>query len=355
MPITLTELAKILKGALIGDGSRLVDSCNTLAHATASQVSFLHMPKYAKQVETTHAAAVILAPGEIKTIHRDPALPPLAVIEVKNTKFGWQQAIVALHGYRRHPAVGISDKAVIDPSARIGKNVNIHPFVTIAANCEIGDNVNLYPGVSLMAGAKVGDDSILYAHVTIYDDCLIGKRCILHAGAAIGTDGYGFATEAGIHHKIPQTGIVRVLDDVEIGGNSVVERAVLEETTIGQGTKIGNCVVIGHNCTIGPHNLLVSQVGIAGTTTTGKYVAMGGQAGVAQHLHIPDMVKVAAQSGVMTNPEPNSEVGGTPAMEGNLARRVYLQMFNLPELAKRVKELERQVAKMQPASAEKKD
>jgi UDP-3-O-[3-hydroxymyristoyl] glucosamine N-acyltransferase len=348
MPITVAELAAHLKGTLIGDGSRLVDSCNTLAKATPSQISFLHIPKYIKALDTTNAGAVILNVGQSKSVQRAENLPPLTAIEVKNPRYAWQQAIVKLHGYRQHPTIGISDKAFIHPTAKIGKNTNIHPFATVGENCEVGDNVNLYSNVTLMSGAKIGDDSTLYPSVTIYDKCIIGKRCILHAGCAIGTDGYGFATEAGSHHKIPHTGIVRVQDDVEIGGSTVIERAVLEETLIGQGTKLGNCVVIGHNCQIGPHNLLVSQVGIAGTTTTGKYVVMGGQVGIKEHLNIPDMVKIAAQSGVMMDPEPNSEIGGSPAMEASQAKRVYLQFLQLPDLAKRVKQLERDLAKLQP-------
>ena len=349
MTITVAKLAEILRGTLIGDGTRTVDSCNTLLNAAPNQVSFLHVPAYAKQLETTLAGAVILAPGQAKTIQRAAGLPPLTVIEVQNPRYGLQQAVVQLHGYRPHPTVGISEKAVIHPSAKIGQNANIHPFVVIAENCQLGDNVNLYPGVTLMANAHVGDASILYPRVTIYDRCIVGKRCILHAGAAIGTDGYGFATERGVHHKIPQTGIVRIQDDVEIGANSVVERAVLEETVIGAGSKLGNTVIIGHNCNIGPGNLLVSQVGIAGSTTTGKYVAMGGQVGVSGHLNIPNMVRVGAQSGIIGDPEsPNIEIVGTPAMEVSHARRVYYHFTQLPDLAKRIKDLEKQLAKLHP-------
>jgi UDP-3-O-[3-hydroxymyristoyl] glucosamine N-acyltransferase len=203
-----------------------------------------------------------------------------------------------------------------------------------------------------MHDVTIGADSVLYPSVTVYEQCNIGNRCILHAGAVVGSDGYGFATHNGIHHKIPQTGNVVIEDDVEIGGNTVIERAVLESTTIGKGSKLGNCVIIGHNCEIGPGNLLVSQVGIAGSTTTGKYVVMAGQVGVAGHLHIPDMIRVAAQSGIMMDPEkPGIEIGGTPAMEVSHARRVYLQFTQLPELVKRVKDLEKQLAKLQPPSA----
>jgi UDP-3-O-[3-hydroxymyristoyl] glucosamine N-acyltransferase len=354
-PITVADLAQLLNGTLAAssgatpDPARTVSSCNTLASATENQVSFLHNKKYADQLATTKAGVVLLAPGTAKTIQRADGLPPLTAIEVKDPYFAWQQTLVKLHGQRQHASVGISPQASIHPSARIGNNVNIHPFAVIGENVSIGDNANIYSHVVLMHDVKVGNDSILYPRVTVYEDCIIGNRCILHAGAVIGSDGYGFATHNGVHHKIPQTGNVIIEDDVEIGGNTVIERAVLESTIIGRGSKLGNTVIIGHNCHIGPGNLLVSQVGIAGSTTTGKYVVMAGQVGVAGHLNIPDQIRVAAQSGIMVDPEkPAIEIGGSPAMEASHARRVYMQFVQLPELAKRVKELERTLAKLAP-------
>jgi UDP-3-O-[3-hydroxymyristoyl] glucosamine N-acyltransferase len=346
--MTVEELALAVGGAVIGDGTREITSCATLSHATPQQVSFLHNPKYHKQLETTNAGCVILAAGTTTTIRRAEGAAPLTAVEVKDPYYAWQQTVVRLHGHRQHPAVGISPQASIHPTAKIGAGANIHPFAVIGEHVTVGDNANIYPHVTLMKNASLGDDCTLYVGVTVYDECKIGNRCILHAGSVIGSDGYGYATHQGVHHKIPQTGNVVIEDDVEIGGNSVVERAVLESTLIGRGTKIGNCVVVGHNSTIGPGNLLVSQVGIAGSTSTGKYVAMGGQAGVAGHIHIPDMVRISAQAGVFMPPEPGSEVGGTPAMEASVARRVYVQLVQLPELVKRVRELEKQLAKLQP-------
>ncbi|HUO07769.1 MAG TPA: UDP-3-O-(3-hydroxymyristoyl)glucosamine N-acyltransferase [Phycisphaerae bacterium] len=359
-PISLADLATLINGTLIAPdpaaaGSRTVSSCNTLASANEDQVSFLHNKKYADQLTTTKAGLVLLAPNTAKTVQRAEGLPPLVAIEVKDPYYAWQQTLVKLHGQRTHAAVGISAQASIHPTARIGSNVNIHPFALIGENVTIGDNTHIYPHVTLMHDVSIGSDSILYPSVTVYEECRIGNRCILHAGAVVGSDGYGFATHNGIHHKIPQTGNVVIEDDVEIGGNTVIERAVLESTIIGKGSKLGNTVIIGHNCEIGPGNLLVSQVGIAGSTTTGKYVVMAGQVGVAGHLNIPDMIRVAAQSGIMMDPEkPGIEIGGSPAMEASHARRVYLQFIQLPELAKRIKDLEKQLAKLQPPTPDEK-
>ena len=345
--IAVADLAAFLQGTLIGDGSAVVTSCNTIQSARADQVSFVHLPSYADRVNTTLAGCVILAAGESRNMKRDPSLPPLAIIEVKDPKFAWQQTIVKLHGFRKHPAVGISEHAVIHPTAKLGKNVHIHPFVVIGENCVIGDNVHLFPHVTLMNDVTIGEDTVAYPSVTVYERCQIGKRCILHAGCAIGTDGFGYATYQGVHHKIPQTGIVRLEDDVEIGVNTAVERAVMEVTVVGQGTKTGNHVVIGHNCKIGRGNLFVSQSGLAGSTTTGSYVVLAGQAAVNGHLQIPDGVQVGGQSGVMTNPEgPGLRMLGSPAMEESRGKRVYGIFMMLPELMQRVRDLEKQMKKL---------
>lgn len=351
MAITVNQLAEVLGGTLIGDGTRLVDSCNTIHLAGPNQVSFVHLGKFAKHLETTRAGCVILGPGETKAIQRAADLPPLTAIEMKNPRLGWQKAIVQLHGYRQHPQTGISPHAAIHPTAKIGKNVTIQPFVSVGENCVVGDGAQLYPHVTLMAGAKVGNETVLYPGVTIYDGCIIGNRCILHAGAVIGSDGYGYAQDAGVHHKIPHVGTVTVEDDVEIGAGTAVERAVMETTVIGAGSKIGNLVVVGHNCRLGRGVLLVSQVGIAGSCNIGNYVVMGGQVGINQHLNIPDMVRIGAQSGVVGDPEkPDIDIVGTPAMEAGRARRVYAGFVMLPELMQRIRELEKQVKRMAEAA-----
>jgi UDP-3-O-[3-hydroxymyristoyl] glucosamine N-acyltransferase len=349
--LTVAELARLVGGTVVGNPDLLLSACNTLMEATASQVSLLHNAKYAKELETTKAGCVILPPNTLSGLHRAPDAPPLSAIESKNPYYAWQQAMVNFMGFKPHPAIGISPRASIHPTAKIGNNVTIHPFVAIAENAVVGDNTVLYPQVTLMAGAKVGNNSILYPGVSLYDACIIGDRCIIHAGTVIGSDGTAFAQANGIHHKMPQVGIAIIEDDVEIATNSVVERGALNPTRVGRGTKIGSCSVIGHNCQIGPGNMIITHVAIAGSATTGKYVVIAGQVGVNGHTDIPDFVKVGAQSGVLSNPEPNTEILGTPAMEASHARRVYLQFTQLPELAKRVKELEKQIAKLTPPTS----
>src|ERR1035437_9747805 len=173
MAMTVKELAESVGGTVVGDGMRVVRACNTLMDATGEQVSLLHNAKYAKELETTRAGCVILAPGAVKGVTRVERLPALTVIEAKNTYFAWQQAMVKLHGYRKHAAVGVSEKAAVHPTAKLGKNVNVHPFAVIGENVVIGDNVSVYPHVTTMRWASIGNDTVLSPGVTVYEECII--------------------------------------------------------------------------------------------------------------------------------------------------------------------------------------
>jgi UDP-3-O-[3-hydroxymyristoyl] glucosamine N-acyltransferase len=186
--------------------------------------------------------------------------------------------------------------------------------VAIGEGVTIGNDVVIHPNVSIGDGAAIGDNTTIHGNVSIYDGCRIGARCIIHSGAVIGSDGYGFATTRGRHHKIPQIGIVRIEDDVEIGAGTTIDRAALGETVIGEGTKIDNLVQVGHNVRIGRHCLLVSQVGVAGSTVLGDYVVVAGQSGFAGHLTIGDRVQVAAKSAVLEDVPAGMKVMGVPAM-----------------------------------------
>lgn len=341
--MTVSELAQLVGGTVVGDGSRTITGVAQLNEAAAGDLSFLHNPKYVEQLSTTRAGCVIVTPGTTKSIPRDDTVGPITTIEAADVYYAYQQASVKLNGFRKHS--GFSNQPNVHASAKIGANANIHPSAYIGENVVIGNNVTIYPHVTIMANVQIGNDVILYPSVTIYDECVVGNRVIIHAGTVVGSDGYGYAQNKGVHHKIPQIGHVEIQDDVEIGGNTVIERAALSKTIIGRGTKIGNMVVVGHNCHIGNGNLLVSQVGIAGSTTTGNYVVMAGQVGVAGHLKISDMVRIGAQSGVMADITEKGDYVGTPAMPEQHARRVYLAFTQLNELSKRVRELERAAKK----------
>ena len=319
--MTVDELAGEIGAEVVGDGSQQVTSAATLEEARAGQVSFLANAKYAKQIDQTSATAVIVAPSVVTT-------KPIALLKTPDPYFAFMKAVVRLHGHRKHPHAGVHKSAHVDPSASVGENTVI------------------YPGVYIGPRVKIGRDCILYPNVTIYEDCVLGERVIVHAGTSIGTDGYGYATHKGVHHKIPQIGNVVIDDDVEIGACCSIERAALGSTTIGKGTKIDQLVVIGHGSRIGEHCLLVAQTGIAGSVTLGHHVTLAGQSGVAGHLHIGNQVTVGAQSGVISDIADQQALMGSPAMPVSHARRVYMLFTQLPDLVERIKALEQQVEEL---------
>ncbi len=320
VPLTLRELAERVGAELIGDGSVAIHSAATLEEAAAGQVSFLANPKYLKQLETTNASAVIVLPTV--TSGR------LVLLRAKDPYFAFREAVVALHGYRQHPHAGIHPKAHVDPTA------------------SVGDGSVLYPGVFVGPRAKIGRDCVLFPNVAIYDDTILGDRVIVHAGSSIGQDGFGYATHKGVHHKIPQVGIAVIEDDVEIGSNASIERATLGSTLVGRGTKINDNVVIGHGAKIGPHCLIVAQVGIAGSVTLGHHVTLAGQVGVAGHLRVGDNVTAAAQTGIIGDIPDQTTVMGMPALPAAQARRIWGVYSKLPELLSRVRKLETQVEEL---------
>jgi UDP-3-O-[3-hydroxymyristoyl] glucosamine N-acyltransferase len=249
----------------------------------------------------------------------------VALLKAKDPYYAFTQAMVLLHGYRRHPHAGVHPAAHVDPTATVGPGSV------------------LYPGVYVGPRARVGADCILYPNAVVYDDCVLGDRVTIHAGSVIGVDGFGYATHGGVHHKIPQAGNVVIEDDVEIGANVAIERATLGSTVIGKGTKFADLIGIGHGTRIGPHGLLVSQVGVAGSVQAGHHLTLAGQVGVAGHLKIGDHVTVGAQAGVMNDVEDKTMLIGSPAMPAQHARRVYTIFSNLPDLLERVKRLEQLV------------
>jgi UDP-3-O-[3-hydroxymyristoyl] glucosamine N-acyltransferase len=303
--VTIGEIVDFVGGKYAGDRTRTVTTVAPLAQAGPEQLSFLSNPKYAAQLAETKAGA-ILVPQDLEG--QDDRW-----IRVADPYFAIARIMTRWFGARPMPK-GVSPKASIASSASLGTNVAIGTFTTIGENVVIGNNVTIFQNVSIEAGSVLGDDSIVYPNVVIYDGTRIGRRCIIHAGVVIGSDGYGFAMHDGKHHKIPQIGIVRIEDDVEIGAGTTIDRAALGETVIGEGTKIDNLVMIGHNVKIGKHCLLVSQVGIAGSTELGDHVFVAGQSGFSGHLKIGHRVQVAAKSAVLEDVPDDTKVMGSPAM-----------------------------------------
>ncbi len=335
-PKTIQEIAEHVNGQVIGDDSVVIESASTLDNAGPGQITFLSNPKYAPQVRTTKAT-VVLVSQQLQT--------DACQIVTEDPYYAFMQAVVLLHGHRQHPQTGTNKQAAVAPSAKIGKNCNIHPFAVISENAVIGDNCQIYSGVFVGPGVTVGDDCVLYPNAVIYDGCQVGNRVIVQSNASVGQDGYGFATHKGAHHKIPQIGIVILEDDVEIGSGCVVERGTLDNTVIGEGSKIGDIVVIGHGTKIGPHCLLVPQVGISGSVEIGHHCVLGGQAAVVGHLKIGNMVTIAGQAAVINNLPDGVTVMGAPAVEAGKGKRAYALIETLPEMRKKLKQLEKKLNK----------
>src|ERR1041385_1200986 len=306
--VSIGEIADFVGGEFTGDRGKAIDSVAPLTSAKSDQISFLSNRKYASRLATTGAGA-ILVPQELEGCDA-------RWIRVGNPYFAFAKIMTRWFSNRPKPT-GISPKAVVADSAKLGNNVSLGHFAVIGENVVIGNNVTIFQGVSIEGGSVVGDDCIIYPNVAIYDGTRIGNRCIIHGGVVIGSDGYGFATHEGKHHKIPQIGIVRIEDDVEIGAGTTIDRAALGETVIGEGTKIDNLVQIGHNVKVGKHCLLVSQVGIAGSTELGDHVSVAGQRGFSGHLKIGHRVQVAAKSAVLQDVPDDAKVMGSPAIPFN--------------------------------------
>jgi UDP-3-O-[3-hydroxymyristoyl] glucosamine N-acyltransferase len=302
--VSLSTIVSFVSGRYDGPDTTITGVA-PLSEAGEGQISFLSNPKYAPQLATTRAAAVLVAndlPGDSPNW-----------IRVANPYYAMARVVGEFFAQRPAPK-GVSPHAAIASTAKVGRNVAVGAFTSIGDDVVLGDDVIVYPNVTIEAGTSIGDGTVVYPQVSIYNASRIGRRCIIHSGVVIGSDGYGFATEGGRHYKIPQVGIVRIEDDVEIGAGTTIDRAALGETVIGEGTKIDNLVQIGHNVRVGKHCFLVSQVGIAGSTELGDYVAVAGQSGFAGHLKIGNRVQVAAKSAVLEDVPDDTKVMGIPAV-----------------------------------------
>ena len=310
--VPIEEIAAFAGGTWTGAAGLGIEGVAPLADAGPRQLSFLSNQKYAGLLASTRAGAILVGPG----------LSGDARFLIVDNPYAVMARVVSRWFAARPMPQGISPLASIAPTARLGAQVAIGPFTTIGDDVVLGDSVTIFSNVSIEAGSIIGDGSTIYPQVAIYSGTIIGRRCIIHSGAVIGADGYGFATEGGRHHKIPQIGIVRIEDDVEIGAGTTIDRASLGETVIGEGTKIDDQVMIGHNVRIGKHSLLVAQVGIAGSTELGDHVVVAGQSGFAGHLNIGSRVQVAAKSAVLHDVPDDAKVMGSPAISfRDFARR----------------------------------
>jgi UDP-3-O-[3-hydroxymyristoyl] glucosamine N-acyltransferase len=327
--LLVRDIAQAVRGSLEGNGEIQIEGAAGLEEATERHITFFSNPKYGDQLEKTHAGAVLL-PNQTngfklptgKTFIRVPN-PPLAFAQVL-ALFERQQL--------KHPRPGKHPQAAIDSSAQIGAGSAIGAFVTIEEGVKIGAGTIIYSGCYIGARTQIGDNCLIYPNVVLRENTCIGHRVIIQPGAVLGSDGYGFATHEGKHHKIPQIGRVVIDDDVEIGANVTIDRATTGETHIGAGTKIDNLVHLAHNVQVGKNCLIVAQVGVSGSTKIGNQVTLAGQVGIVGHITIGDNAVIAAQSGVMNHVEAGATLFGTPARLHREEMKLQALINKLPEI-----------------------
>jgi UDP-3-O-[3-hydroxymyristoyl] glucosamine N-acyltransferase len=335
----LRELAERLGCRLQGDGALEIHRAATLEQAGEGDVTFFANPRYAAALRRTRASAVII--GE--------TVPdaPCAMLRTTQPALAFANAL-ALFVPASHPPAGLHSHSMIASDAVLGRDVSIGPFSSIGRGTRIGDRTVVYPNVCIGDGTVIGDDCILHSHVAIRERVVIGNRVIIQNGAVIGADGYGFVKRAdGTHQKIPQTAIVVLEDDVEIGANTTIDRPAIGETRIQAGAKIDNLVQIGHGVNVGRNALLAAQVGIAGSTTIGDDVTLAGQVGVAGHITIGKGASAVGQSGITNSVPDGTFVSGYPAIENKEWLKSSVIFRKLPELRKRIAELEQRIAELE--------
>jgi UDP-3-O-[3-hydroxymyristoyl] glucosamine N-acyltransferase len=334
MPFITSEIAKLIGGEVVGDGNAALKGFAPAASAQSGDLTFAENEDYFIHAEQS-AATVIIAEKKFSSSKK-------ILIHVPNARIAFAKA-VALFFPEQKSAAGIHPTAVIAKSAQVDPTAHIGPHCTVGERVKIGARSDLQAGNFVGDDSQLGDDVILFPNVTIYPRSQLGNRVRIHANSVIGSDGYGYVQDVGIHRKVLQIGSTIIGDDVEIGAGCAIDRGALGTTVIGRGTKIDNLVHIAHNVEIGDHCLICGQVGIAGSAKVGNYTVMGGQVGIAAHLKIGNRVTIASKSGVMHNIPDGEKWLGMPAQPDREMKRQFIAVQRLPDLLKRVAELEKKL------------
>jgi UDP-3-O-[3-hydroxymyristoyl] glucosamine N-acyltransferase len=339
MQKTLEQIAQIIKGELAGDPKKIISGVGPIDQADSHQIAFAEKGKSLKQVAYTTAGAVVVPDG----VHNDSK----NLIRVANPRLSFAKLMAIFHPPAL-PEKGIHASAVIGEYCTLGQDIAISAGVVIGQHVTLGDRVVLYPNVVLGDYVTIGPDTVIYPNVSILERCRVGCRVIVHAGSVIGSDGFGFVPDhEGRFVKIPQTGIVQIDDDVEIGANNAIDRGTFGRTWIQAGVKTDNLVHIAHNVTIGKHCAIAGQVGFAGSTTLGSHVVIAGQAGIGGHLEIADGVTIGPQAAVAQSVDTRQVISGTTlAMPHNTWLRLQRILPELPELQKNVRHLRQQIERL---------
>ncbi len=342
MVATVEQLAELVRGRLVGDGSVSIRSARPVGEAGPGDITFIENERFARLLRGSPASAAIVGPHF--PVGPQEMGKDLTVIEVDDPMAAFLAVRSHLNGGQRPRWTGIHPRACVETTARIGEEVAVYPFAYVGDEAVIGDGTTIHPGAVIGAGCTLGRECIIHPNVVLYPNVVLADRVEIHAGSVLGGDGFGYRQVQGRHIKVPHSGRLEVGSDVEIGSNCTIDRATFEATRIGEGTKIDNLVMIGHNNQIGRHNMLCGQVGIAGSCKTGDHVVMAGQAGIKDNTRIGDGVIVGAQAGVHRNIPDGQQVLGSPAIPVREQRRIFQMIARLPEIYRQLRELAAQVA-----------
>jgi UDP-3-O-[3-hydroxymyristoyl] glucosamine N-acyltransferase len=339
MTITLVELAARVGGTLVGDGATQLNGAATLETAGTADVTLVDTPERVHLLAKSRAAAAIVPAGS------GPLDRP--TIEVADVHSAFTAAVTHFRPPRARPRSGVSPKADVHPSARLAPDVDVGAFTTIGPDVEIGAGATIHSGVHLMAGCRIGPATEIFPGAVLYENTVVGARCLVHANAVLGGHGFGYRPTPEGYRLSAQLGWVELGDDVEVGAGTTVDRGTYGPTMIGAGTKLDNLVMIAHNVRLGRHGMICSQVGVAGSTTTGDWVVMAGQVGVRDHVHIGDRAVLGARSGVSSDIEAGRTVLGEPAIDLRDRKLQLAAMTKLPEMRKDLKALLARVAALE--------
>lgn len=339
MAFRLAHLAELVGGRVVGDADMWLTGAAVLSDAGPHEITLVDQVERLPKLAASPAAAVV--------IPRGVTAPNKSAIEVDDVHQAFAVIVATFRPPRVRPRQGVSPHAHVSPTAQLAADVEIHPGATIGEGVVIGEGTTIHSGVHLGAGCRIADRVTIYANAVLYDDTVVGPRSIIHAGAVLGAFGFGYKIVEGRHQVCAQLGNVQIGADVEIGANTTIDRGAYGPTIIGEGTKIDNQVQIGHNCRIGRHNLLCSQVGIAGSTSTGDYVVMAGQCGVRDHVHIGTGALLGAMAGISNNVPDGARMIGIPATPERDQKLKQAALAKLPEMRRQLRLLERTVAQLE--------
>lgn len=338
MELTASQLAAIVNGTVEGDENVKVSTFARIEEGHSGALSFLANPKYTHHIYSTDSS-VVLVKKDFTPEHPVKA----TLIRVDDPYATVAHLLEMVTQMSKVEKVGIETPSFISEGVDVPEDAYVGAFAYIGKGVKLAPGVKIYPQVYIGDGCEVGEGSVLYAGVKIYAGCKVGKRCIIHSGAVIGADGFGFAPIDGGYEKIPQTGNVEIEDDVEIGANTTIDRAMMGATRIGRGVKLDNLIQIAHNCSVGEHTVMAAQAGVAGSAKIGAHCMVGGQVGFVGHISIADGTQIGAQSGVSKPTKPGDRVMGSPAVDMGEYARGLVYAKKLGSLYERVKELEKKI------------